>query len=404
MLEKIAAEEKRINAGPASYDSFSQPGNNGGIVGAFLYNSSLENSAKQLIEYQQEAIDLYHKAEEEVKAYIQENLNLIDSNTGVALSWEQLSAAQSTVGNTLILEYMDDIINKNITYEEALEEIRNKLSDSDFVDSYYTNLNNQIQNAVNNIKKLEDAYDGLNSAVSKSMSAISGVQSDLASAHAELAENGKLAQSTVNSLIGSYPQLIDYLDAETGQLNLTEDVMRDLFEIQKQLQIAELEAVREKLKENEEQIKSNLRVAESEYAVAQAAVMRTGYASDAQYWSKAYAALQSAQKDLEELENSYNRIDTLIENINNMDLDLNVSSVDNGVSEYSKALEQLNHQKRMGQLTTKEEIAALEELSRKYTLTAAEQMDLEYRLYTAKKQYAAQPPATRSCGTFWQPE
>ena len=398
MLEKIAAEEKRINAGPVSYDSFSQPGNNGGFVGAFLYNSMLEDSERQLIEYQQEVIDLYHKAEDEVKAYIQENLNLIDSNTGVVLSWEQLSAAQSTVGNTLILEYMDDIINKNITYEEALEDIRNKLSDSDFVDSYYTNLNNQTQNAVNNTKKLEDAYDGLSSAVSKSMSAISGVQSDLASAHAELAENGKLAQSTVNRLIGSYPQLIDYLDAETGQLNLTEDVMRDLYEIQKQLQIAELEASREKLKENEEQIRSNLKVAESEYAVAQAAVMRTGYASDAQYWSKAYAALQSAQKDLEELENSYNRIDTLIENINNTDLDLSISnkSASSGVSEYSKALEQLNHQKRMGQLTTQEEIAALEELSRKYTLTAAEQMDLEYRLYTAKKQYAEEIESARA--------
>ena len=399
MLEKIASEEARISAGSASYDSFTQIGNNSGFIGAYLYNSSLEDSKRQLIEYQQEVIDLYHKAEDEVKAYIQENLNLIDSNTGAALSWEQLTAAQSTVGNTLILEYMDEIINKNITYEEALENIRNKLSDSDYITTYYTNLNNQTQNAVNNTKKLEDAYDDLNSAISKSVSSISEVQSDLASAYDELTENGKLAQSTVNSLISSYPQLIDYLNSETGQLNLTENVMRDLYEIQKQLRIAELEAAKEKLKENEEQIKSNLKVAQSEYEVAKATVVRSNPASDApQYYHKTYEALQSAQKELDELETGYRRIDTLIENLNNMQLDFTVDGGygSNGISEYSKALEKLSHQKRMGQLTTQEEIAALEELGRKYSLTADEQMDLEYRLYTAKKQYADEIEAARS--------
>ena len=353
---------------------------------------------KQLIEDQQKLIESYQDAENEVKAYIQENIKLIDSNTGLALSWEQLSSAQTTVGNTLILEYMDDIINKNITYDEALEDIRNKLSDSDYVTTYYTNLNNQTQNAVNNTKKLEDAYDGLNSTISKSVSAIGEVQSDLASAYAELTENGKLAQSTVNGLISSYPQLIDHLDAETGQLNLTEDVMRDLYEVQKQLQIAELEAAKEKLKQNEERIQSNIKVAESEYAVAQAAVMRTGYASDAQYWSRTYAALQNAKKELEELETSYNRIDTLIDSLNNMQLDFTADGGygSSGISEYSQALEKLNHQKRMGQLTTQEEIAALEELGRKYSLTADEQMDLEYRIYTAKKRYTEEIEAARS--------
>lgn len=351
-------------------------------TGGDLYAFNVLND-QQLLEYDIQIIEYYQQAQKEVKAYIQENINLIDSNTGVALSWEQLSAAQSTMGNTLILEYMDDIINKNITFEEVLEDIRNKLSDSDYIATYYTNLNNQVQNAVNNtkkfedaFKKLEDSYGGLNSAISKSVSAMSEVQSDMASAYVELTENGKLAQSTVNSLISSYPQLIDYLDAETGQLNLTEDIMRDLYEIQKQLRIAELEAAKEKLKTNEELIKSNLKVAQSVYEIAKAA------------------------KELKALENSYSRIDTLIENLNNMQLDFTVdvgySSSSSGISEYSKALEKLNHQKRMGQLTTQKEIVALEELGRKYSLTADEQMDLEYRLYTAKKQYADEIEAARS--------
>ena len=50
----------------------------------------------------------------------------------------------------------------------------------------------------------------------------------------------------------------------------------------------------------------------------------------------------------------------------------------------------------MGQLSTKEEITALEELGRKYVLTPDEQMDLEYRIYTAKKQYAEEIERARA--------
>ncbi len=354
---------------------------------------------EQLLEYDIQLSELYAKAQKEAEAYIKENIDLIDSNTGVALSWEQLSSAQATVGNSLILEYMDDIINQNITYDEVLEEIRAKLSDSGFVENYFSKLTNQTQNAVNSSVQLEKAYENLNNTLGSSLNKINTVQSDLASAHSELEKNGRLSQSTINGLINSYPQLIDYLNAETGQLELTEDTMRTLYEVQKQLQIAELEAAKAKLLENEERIKSNVKVAESEYAVAQASVMRTGYASDAQYYLQTLAALQGSRQELTELETNCTRIDTLIENINNMELDWNTADngkLNSGISEYASALEKLDHQKRMGQLTVKEEIAALEELGRKYALSADEQMDLEYRIYTAKKQYSEEIEEIRS--------
>ncbi|MDE6724287.1 MAG: hypothetical protein K2J79_01665, partial [Ruminiclostridium sp.] len=104
---------------------------------------------------------------------------------------------------------------------------------------------------------------------------------------------------------------------------------------------------------------------------------------------------------MEELQASYNRIDTLIETINNTKLDLTaegngIKTTTRSVSEYSQALEKLNHQKRMGQLSTKEEIAALEELGRKYVLSADERIDLEYRIYSAKKQYEEEIESARA--------
>ena len=347
---------------------------------------------KRYIEAQQELIELYDDAEAEIKAYIQENINLIDSNTGVALSWEQLSSAQSTVGNTLILDYIDDIIDGNITYDEVLEELRTKLSDTGYVDSFYKNLSEQTENSEADIKKLEEAYADVNKTLGSALSTIHDVQTDLADAHAELVENGKLSQSTISGLIKSYPQLIDYLNTETGQLELTEDTMTSLYDIQKQLQIAELEAAKAKLEENEERIKSNIKVAQSELEVARASVMRTGYASDAQHYMQAESALKNAQQELDDMEKSYGHIDAMIDALNNSAFDPTATSGNksaaSGATDYSKALEQLNHQKRMGQLSTQEEIAALEELQRTYALTADEQMDWEYRLYTARTQYS----------------
>lgn len=205
------------------------------------YVTSEDEYEQVMLEYQKSKIELYSDSQKYIGAYIQENIKLTDANTGLALSWEGLSKAQQTVGNSLILEYIDDILNETATVDEALLEIREKLSDPSFVNEYKNELMNLTQNAEIEVQKLITAYDAVNTSIGNSLSGINSIQSDMASAYSELTENGKLSQSTINNLISDYPQLIDCLDSETGQLNLTKDVMRELYEIQKQLQIAELE-------------------------------------------------------------------------------------------------------------------------------------------------------------------
>ncbi len=332
--------------------------------------------------------------EKRANAYLELNFAMRDSNGKLVKTWDNLSAAEKTVANGLKLEIFEKFKDGIFTsLEEGLNYLNEMMSNKEFLNQYYQELEAQTQKQTEEVKALQNAYDDLNTSISSSVTEISGFKSKMSSAYSELTENGKLSQSTINSLISTYPQLIDYLDSETGQLNLTEETMCSLYEIQKQLQIAELEGAKAKLQQNEDKIKSNYKLAESEFVAAQAAIMNGGTSQWRidQFYEKSNA-FEDAKKDLDELQASYNRIDNLIDTINNTKLNLTaegdgIKTTAKSVSEYSQALEKLNHQKRIGQLSTKEEITALEELGRRYVLTADERMDLEYRIYTAKKQY-----------------
>lgn len=340
--------------------------------------------------------------EERANAYLELNFEMRDNNGKLIKTWNDLSSAEEAVANSLKLDIFEKFKDGVFSgFEEAQGYLNKMMSDESYVSKYYQSIEAQTGNQAEAVKALKSAYEELNSSIESAMSGMSGIRSDMSAALAELNENGKLSRSTVNSLISSYPQLIDYLNAETGQLNLTEEVMRDLYEIQKQLRIAELEGAKAKLQQNEERIKSNYDVARSELAAAQAALMTSG-TSDwkiNRYYEKS-SAFKEAENELKELRTSCDRIDTLIQSMENTELDLSVSAntskAAKSVSEYSAALERLNHQKRMGQLSTKEEISALDELGRKYSLTAEEQADWEYRLYAAKKQYNEETEAART--------
>ncbi|MDE7281624.1 MAG: hypothetical protein K2N36_07785, partial [Ruminiclostridium sp.] len=343
--------------------------------------------------------------EKRSKADLELNLEIRDSNGELIKTWNDLIATEEAVANSLIEDIHEKYKSGKFTSkDEAQAYLNTMMSNKDFVDQYFKDLESQMQKQAEAVKALKNAYDNLNTAISSSISEMSSFQSKMASAYNELTENGKLSQSTINSLISTYPQLLDYLDAETGQLNLTEDTMRDLYEIQKQLQITELEESKAKLQQNEAKIKSNYEVAKSELSAAQAALATmTGaaYRSKVYVYEEKQGAFEDAKKEMEELQASYNRIDTLIETINNTKLDLTaegngIKTTTKSASEYSQALEKLNHQKRMGQLSTKEEIAALEELGRKYVLSADERIDLEYRIYSAKKQYEEEIESARA--------
>lgn len=375
------------------YNSFS-------IDNAFYKITGHDISPDSYIENLEEGIEKFEKG---LKALLELNLEIRDSNGELIKTWDDLNNSELAVANTLNNIALVKLENGTFnSLDEAQAYLNTMMSNKEFVNQYYQELETQTQKQAEAVNALKTAYDDLNTAISSSVSEISGCRSKMSAAYAELTENGKLSQSTVNSLISSYPQLIDYLDSETGQLNLTKETMQNLYEIQKQLQIAELEGAKAKLEQNEAKIKSNYKLAESELLAAQSALMTSGTSEWKinDYYKKS-SAFEDAKKELEEMQVSYNRIDTLISTINNTQLDLTLEG--NGMknaaksaSEYSQALEKLNHQKRMGQLSTKEEITALEQLGKKYTLTADEQIDLEYRIYSAKKQYAEEIESARA--------
>ncbi|MDE7280622.1 MAG: hypothetical protein K2N36_02645, partial [Ruminiclostridium sp.] len=274
-----------------------------------------EDTMRELYEIQKQ---LQIAELESAKAKLQQNEETIRSNYEVAKS--ELEIAKSSRGAA------GQVPEKITAFENAEKQLNELEANYNRIDKLIDNLNNtplDLSGSTEQAKQLSAAVNDLNSSISKAISDLSGYQSKMASAYNEMSENGKLSQSTINSLISTYPQLIDYLDAETGQLNLTEDTMRELYEIQKQLQIAELEGAKAKLQQNEDKIRSNYKLAESELLAAQSALMNSGTSQWRidQYYEKS-SAFEDAKKEMEELQASYNRIDTLIETINNTKLDL----------------------------------------------------------------------------------
>lgn len=389
-----------LEAAYEDYEESMKKYNSDFLLKASDFLSGHDSSPDKYIENWSKNVDSFEKV---ANAYFELNLEIRNSNGELIKTWYDLNNAELVVANSLNNSAKSKILDGTFnSWDEAQAYINTMMSNREFVNQYYQELEAQTQKQAEEIKALQNAYDNLNTAISSSVTEMSGFQSKMSAAYTELTENGKLSQSTINSLISSYPQLIDYLDAETGQLNLTEETMRSLYEIQKQLQIAELEGAKAKLEQNEAKIKSNYKLAESELLAAQSVLMTSGTSEWRinDYYEKS-SAFEDAKKELEELQASYNRIDTLISTINNTKLDLNaegngIKNTAKSVSEYSQALEKLNLQKRMGQLGIKEETAALEELGRKYVLTADERMDLEYRIYTAKKQYAEEIESARA--------
>ncbi len=58
-----------------------------------------------------------------------------------------------------------------------------------------------------------------------------------------------------------------------------------------------------------------------------------------------------------------------------------------GKTPLEKELEQLQHRKNLGQLTSKQEYESLAKIKNQYAKTADEKMDMDERIYSAKKQY-----------------
>ena len=295
-------------------------------------SASIDGIQKKLSDSYSISKDLIEKAPDYIKAVFDESL------TSIGKSTENLTQKESTVFNNLFLELVDGVVNGSTSIDEATKKIIDTMSDTEKIDALYNTLTSSAENASIAAEELAKAYENVSSAASSALGGMSSAQSDLAGAYAELAENGALAQNTINSLLAKYPELIDYVDSSNGSLSVNADTLRAIYEIQKQQQITELEGAKAKLSLNDSIIQANIQRAKSEIEVWKAELLSSGGDSySARMLREAEDALKSYT---DEYETQLSRINKVIDYLSNTELNLNLDST--GSDDYASKLEKIN--------------------------------------------------------------
>lgn len=153
---------------------------------------------------QKKVVELSASVKEVYRAQIEKAVEANDANGLLVRGYENLSNAQQTVVNTKIYQYMDDLINKTLTVDEVVSQLKSDLNNSDVV----TAINAEAEKQTRLTAILSDGYD------QQTVSA-----KELADAYQILANGGEVADETMRALINVFPQLKQYLK-ETGDLSL----------------------------------------------------------------------------------------------------------------------------------------------------------------------------------------
>lgn len=184
---------------------------------------------------------------------------------------DKLSDKQKTI--------FDDLKNKltftnKDQYEKDLQDVVDVLSKWD--GSSVDDLNEKLQklgltlpNVSNSAEQTSNAVNGVTNTAEEmatSLKEVSSIAQDVSKAMGEYNETGKLSSSTIVDLVTKYPQLIDQLKVENGQLTLNKEAVQGLLDVRINTMIKALEAEKTFTTNQAEQTKvriSNL-IAEAE--------------------------------------------------------------------------------------------------------------------------------------------
>lgn len=360
--------------------------------------SSLESDLEQLnLEYQ----DSIPGVEEYFTAQLQGAIKIADSNGNLVLSWQDMSRAQQMAFNDF--KSNGDHLEEYITGgEDALksmaEQIQEILNSPDLLEDYLAQFDNipqiQISDISGEISQLES----------------------LASAYQALSEGRQLDAGQMYELINLYPELAQFI-ASTGDLTFQNgEILRDFFETKKQGTLQTLENDLAVAESQRSMAQSNITQIQAEIGALQTLMTArlaalgpnsmqyvTEDSENRQKLDDLNRQLDQRRKELVDSRKAIDQAAASIEVIKSSSLNTGTSSGSSGGSSSgggssraassapsrNEALQQelklLQQQKKMDQLTSQQEYDWLVRLQGSYSMNADERMDLEYRIYAAKK-------------------
>ena len=218
----------------------------------------------------------------------------------------------------------------------------------------------------------------------------------LSKAYESLKNGQQLSVSQLYEMAQQYPQIADYIN-QTSDATLDHgEVVRQLYELERQEMVLKAESARQAKILQAEETQSLITQLEERLSALQIFYRSAGTAAGFEL----KATLDATSADLEKARQEYEKQQ---ENIKNAETSLKlmkssasgIGSIggsgkkSSGASRRNEALaaelKQLEQKKKMDQLTSAQELEWLQRIQKKYKLSAEEKMDLEYRVYSAKK-------------------
>ena len=224
---------------------------------------------------------------------------------------------------------------------------------------------------------------------------------NLASAYQTLNEGKQLDIDTMISLIDKYPEVAAAM-AKEGQLGKEQaDVFKQLFEAKKNDYILTQKRTIANLQASADETKGVINNIQSQINAYKMLGQVMGMSAIANLATNALSAtLAKNQQEYNKIQQNIKQAQARINAVKNLNVNTYGNSSGRSGSDTNTALanelKQLEHKKAIGQLNSQQEYNWLVRINNKYSKNADEQMDMEKRLYNAKKQMQADEEAANT--------
>lgn len=224
---------------------------------------------------------------------------------------------------------------------------------------------------------------------------------NLASAYQTLNEGKQIDVDTMIQLIDKYPAVATAM-ANEGKLGKEQaNVLKQLFEAKKSDYILTQKRTIANLQASADETKGVINNIQSQINAYKMLGQVMGMSAIANLATNALSAvLAKNQQEYNKIQQNIKQAQARINAVKNLNVNTYGNSSGRSGSDTNQALanelKRLEHKKALGQLTSKQEYNWLVRINNKYRKNSDEQMDMEKRLYNAKKQMQADEEAANT--------
>ena len=232
-------------------------------------------------------------------------------------------------------------------------------------------------------------------------SSMSNEIKNLASAYQTLNEGKQLDVDTMIQLIDKYPTVATAM-ANEGKLGKEQaNVLKQLFEAKKSDYILTQKRTIANLQASADETKGVINNIQSQINAYKMLGQVMGMSAIANLATNALSdSLAENQQEYNKIQQNIKQAQARINAVKNLNVNTYGNSSGRSGSDTNQALanelKRLEHKKALGQLTSKQEYNWLVRINNKYRKNSDEQMDMEKRLYNAKKQMQADEEAANT--------